>query len=96
MGSLSSSRDASEANNKTSSEVKPSNAFTSARVNSFFVIVPVLSEQSISIPAISSIATSLLTIAFFFANTDAPTAIVTDNTAGKATGIAAIVKTSAN
>lgn len=64
IGSLSSSLDAREAKSKTSSEVKSLNDFTSARVSSFLVIVPVLSEQRISIPAISSIATSLLTIAF--------------------------------
>ena len=58
--------------------------------------VPVLSEQSISIPANSSMAAKRLTIASFFAKTLAPTAIVTVKTAGIATGIAEIVKTSEN
>ncbi len=62
----------------------------------FWVSVPVLSEQRTSIPAISSIAASLLTIAFLFASAAAPTAIVTDSTAGRATGMAATVKTNAN
>ena len=35
-------------------------------------------------------------MAFILASTDAPTAIVTDRTAGKATGIAATVRISAN
>ena len=41
-------------------------------------------------------ATNRLTIAFFLANRRAPTAIVTDNTVGIATGIAATVRTRAN
>ena len=41
-------------------------------------------------------ATSLLTIACFFASRRAPTAIVTDRTVGIATGIAATVSTRAN
>jgi hypothetical protein len=54
-----------------------------------------LSAQSTSTPASSSIATSLLTIAYFFASLRAPAAIVTDNTVGIATGIAATVRTNA-
>ena len=68
----------------------------SPRVSLFCVSVPVLSAQSTSTPANSSIATSLLTIACFFASRRAPTAIVTDSTVGIATGIAATVSTSAN
>ena len=41
-------------------------------------------------------ATNRLTIAFFLASERAPTAIVTDNTVGMATGIAATVNTRAN
>ncbi len=41
-------------------------------------------------------ATSRLTIASFLASRRAPTAIVTDNTVGIATGIAATVSTNAN
>ena len=65
-------------------------------VSLFWVRVPVLSAQSTSTPANSSIATSLLTIACFFASRRAPTAIVTDKTVGIATGMAATVSTSAN
>ncbi len=68
----------------------------SPRVSLFWVRVPVLSAQSTSTPANSSMATSLLTIAFFLASRRAPTAIVTDNTVGIATGMAATVRTSAN
>jgi len=42
------------------------------------------------------IATNLLTIALFLASNRAPTAMVTDNTVGIATGIAATVNTRAN
>ena len=58
--------------------------------------MPVLSEQSTSIPAISSIDSSRVTIAFILDSATAPTAIVTDSTAGIATGIAATVRISAN
>ena len=68
----------------------------SPRVSLFWVSVPVLSEHKTSTPASSSIATSRLTIAFFFASSRAPAAIVTDSTVGIATGIAATVSTSAN
>ncbi len=68
----------------------------SPSVSLFWVRVPVLSEHSTSTPASSSIATSRLTIAFFFASRRAPTAIVTESTVGIATGIAATVSTSAN
>ena len=61
-------------------------------LSSFLVSVPVLSEQRISIPAISSIEARRETMAFIRASTDAPTAIVTDRTAGKATGMAATVR----
>ncbi len=63
---------------------------------SFFVKVPVLSENNTSIPANSSMAVSLLTMAFFLAIAIAPTVSVTDRTAGCATGIDTMVKTSAN
>ncbi len=62
----------------------------------FCVSVPVLSEHKISIPANSSIAASLLTIACFLARFKAPTAITTVKTVGSATGIAATVKISEN
>ena len=59
-------------------------------------MVPVLSEQSTSMLANSSIATNLLTIASFLANAIAPIAIVTDKTAGKAAGIPETVNIKAN
>jgi len=60
------------------------------------VKVPVLSEQSTSTPASSSIADNLVTIACFFASRRAPTAMATDSTVGMATGIAATSNTNAN
>ena len=60
----------------------------------FCVSVPVLSEQRISIPASSSMASRRLTIACFFASAIAPMAIVTVSTAGIATGMAEMVSTS--
>ena len=47
-------------------------------------------------PAISSIETRRETIAFSAASFSAPTAMVTDSTAGSATGIEATVRISAN
>ncbi len=49
-----------------------------------------------STPAISSMATSLLTMASFLASATAPTAMVMDRTAGIAAGIAATIRTRAN
>ena len=60
------------------------------------MIVPVLSEHSTSMLAISSIATNLLTMASFLARAMAPTAMVTERTAGSAAGIPATVKINAN
>ena len=71
-------------------------AIGSPSVSLFWVRVPVLSAHSTSTPANSSMATSRLTIACFFASRRAPTAIVTESTVGIATGIAATVRTSAN
>ena len=81
---------------RTSSSSNPSKGAISARVSLFSVIVPVLSEQRTSTPAISSIATSLLTIASRWASAVAPTAIVIERTAGSAAGIAATIRTRAN
>ena len=96
MVSLSSARDANAAARITSSTRTPSTANGSPSVSLFWVKVPVLSVQSTSTPASSSIATKRLTMAFFFASSLAPTAIVTDSTVGMATGIAATVRTRAN
>ena len=96
MVSWSSARDASAALRMTCSGAVPSTQNGSPSVNLFWVSVPVLSEQSTSIPASSSMAASRLTIACFAASTRAPTAIVTDSTVGIATGIAATVNTNAN
>ncbi len=49
-----------------------------------------------STPAISSIAESLETIAFSFESASAPSAIVTEKTAGMATGMEATISTSTN
>ena len=87
--------DAREANFKTSSSLNPK-AITFPTLNLFSVRVPVLSEQRTSTPASSSIATSFLTIASLLARFIAPTAIVTDKTAGSAAGIAATIKTREN
>ena len=91
-----SARDASAALRITCSGLTPSTLNGGPRVSLFCVKVPVLSEQSTSIPANSSMATSRLTIACFAASSRAPTAMVTDSTVGIATGMAATVSTSAN
>ena len=69
---------------------------SSPSVSSFLVSVPVLSLHSMSMPAISSIATRRETIALKRASRSAPTAMVTESTAGSATGIDATVRMSAN
>jgi hypothetical protein len=58
--------------------------------------VDFLSEQRISTPATSSMAASLLTMASFLASSIAPTAMVTERTAGRAAGMAATTSTRAN
>ncbi len=62
----------------------------------FWVSVPVLSVHSTSTPPSSSTAARWLTTASCLASCAAPTAMVTDSTAGNATGIDATVTTSAN
>ena len=94
--SLSSARDASAAERMTWSAEIPLTVNGSPRVSLFWVKVPVLSEQSTSTPASSSIAERRVTMASFFARRRAPTAIVTESTVGIATGIAATRRTSAN
>ena len=96
MVSLSSAREASAAQRMTWSAGTSPALNGSPSVSLFCVRVPVLSAHSTSIPANSSMATSRLTIASFRASRRAPTAIVTDNTVGIATGIAATVSTKAN
>ena len=93
--SLSSFREASAAYNSTSDLVKSAAGIGSAIVSLFWVRVPVLSEHSTSTPANSSIAASLLTIAFFLERLIAPMAMVTVRMAGKATGMEATVSTMA-
>ncbi len=95
MGSLFSSFDASAAVRNSSRSLKPSSMIGSATFISFLVRVPVLSEQKISTPASSSIAVSRETMACRRARLTAPTAMVTESTAGSATGIAATVSTRA-
>jgi hypothetical protein len=65
-------------------------------VSLFSVMVPVLSAHSTSTPASSSTTGRWLTTAWRRASVRAPIAIVTDSTAGRATGTEAIVTTSAN
>ncbi len=96
MGSSLSAREASAPARTTSAALTPVTLNGSPRVSEFWVRVPVLSAQSTSTPASSSMATSLLTMACFVASTRAPTAIVTDSTVGIATGMAATVSTRAN
>ena len=60
------------------------------------VNVPVLSEQRVSTPAISSMDSSRDTIAPCFDSESAPSAMVTENTAGIATGIEATRSTRTN
>jgi len=96
MVSLSSAREASAAARTTSAAGVPAAPNGSPRVRTFLVRVPVLSEQSTSTPASSSIADSRVTIACLLARRCAPTAMVTESTVGIATGIAATVRTRAN
>ena len=96
MVSLLSARDASAPSRMTCSAGTLFTLNGSPSVSLFWVRVPVLSAHSTSTPANSSMATNLLTIAFFLASRRAPTAIVTDSTVGIATGIAATVSTRAN
>ena len=69
---------------------------TGATASRFCVSVPVLSEHNRSTPPSSSTAGRWLTTAWWRASLRAPTAMVTDSTAGSATGTEAIVTTSAN
>ena len=96
MVSLLSARDASAASRMTCSAGILFTLNGSPSVSLFWVRVPVLSAHNTSTPANSSMATNWLTIACFLASRRAPTAMVTDNTVGMATGIAATVSTSAN
>jgi hypothetical protein len=96
MASLSSSLDASAAARMQSCGSVAAKSIGSLRLNWFLVRVPVLSEQRISTPAISSIAESLETIACSFDRASAPSAMVIEKTAGIATGIDATISTSTN
>src|SRR5207253_6627776 len=64
----------------------PAQGCGSPRVSLVRVNVPVLPEQRTSTPANSSIASSRETIALLLASLRAPRAIVTERTAGIATG----------
>ena len=96
MVSLLSARDASAAQRMTCSAGTLLTLNGSPSVSLFWVRVPVLSAHSTSTPANSSMAANRVTIASFLASRRAPTAMVTDNTVGIATGIAATVSTKAN
>ena len=62
----------------------------------FIVSVPVLSEQSMSMPATSSMLERRVTMAFFSASLREPSAIVATLTTGIAIGIDATSSTTAN
>ena len=79
-----------------SSSVAPAKRTGSPKVRRFWVRVPVLSEQRTSMPAISSMDSSRDTMAFMREMARAPTAMVTESTAGIATGMDATVRISAN
>ena len=96
MASREPTSEASAAASTSSSRVAPPNGTGSPSVSRFSVRVPVLSEQSTSMPAISSMDSRRATMALLRDSARAPTAIVTDRTAGIATGMAATVSTSAN
>ena len=96
MGSSSSAREASAAARIASPGLVPSTRNGSPRVSLFCVNVPVLSEQSTSMPANSSIEAKGRHDGLVSERFRAPTAIVTDRTVGNATGTAATVNTKAN
>ncbi len=75
--------------------LRDGNGMLSATDNLFCVIVPVLSKQRTSIEAASSIESSLVTSAPFFASSIAPTDWTMVRTAGRATGTAPIRKITA-
>src|SRR6266480_4404427 len=86
IGSLSAAREAKDAIRINVAASVPAQGAGWPRVNLFWVNVPVLSEQRTSTPANSSIDSSRETIALLLASFRAPSAIVTDSTAGIATG----------
>ena len=96
IGSWSSALDARAPASTTSSTEALSIPTGSPRRSLFCVSVPVLSEQRISIPAISSIDSRRETMAFILERATAPIAMVIESTAGMATGIDATARISAN
>mmetsp|Transcript_13414 Transcript_13414/g.34334 ORF Transcript_13414/g.34334 Transcript_13414/m.34334 type:complete len:430 (-) Transcript_13414:581-1870(-) len=76
-----------------SSQSKPANMYGVSMVRTFLVRVPVLSEQSVVIPASSSMADNFVTTACACAILRAPIAIVAVTTTGVAIGMAAIMST---
>jgi hypothetical protein len=96
MASRSSALHASAPASTTSSGVAAPIGTASPSVSLFCVSVPVLSEQSTETPAISSIDSSRDTIAFMRDSASAPSAMVTESTAGNATGMDATTTISTN
>ncbi len=94
MGSWLASCDASAPANNTSASVAFSSAITPVTASLFIVIVPVLSTQRTSIVAASSAALRRVTSTPDLANSLAPTAMLTVNMTGRATGTALIKRTS--
>ena len=92
MASRFSAFDARAPDRINSSALFAPNSTGSPKVSSFFVRVPVLSEHRMSTPAISSMACKRETMAFSLERDSAPRAMVTESTAGMATGIEAITR----
>ena len=96
IASRSSMREASAAARMQSCGSVAASITGSPSLSWFLVSVPVLSEQRMSTPAISSIAESFETIAFSLERASAPSAMVIENTVGIATGMEATSNTSTN
>ena len=86
--------DASAPANSTSDSVARSSGITPVTASWFIVIVPVLSTHSTSMVAASSAALSRVTSTPRFASSFEPTAMLTVNMTGSATGTALINRTS--
>src|SRR5664280_2669750 len=94
IGSWLASCDASAPANRTSASVACASGITPVTASWFIVIVPVLSTQSTSIVAASSAALSRVTSTPSLASSFDPTAMLTVNMTGRATGTALISRTS--
>ena len=93
IGSWLASCDASAPATSTSASVARSRGITPVTASWFIVIVPVLSAQSTSMVAASSAALRRVTSTPLLANCFAPSAMLTVNMTGRATGTALISRT---